>query len=101
LAQWSQLGLHASHLKRVQEYQSDAGQQDFARLINLVKQYTDFIVTPDDTLYPSQLLPYEDRPPIILGRVKLMPYYNRKLQLWVAANLVHMVDRWLMILLFI
>ena len=71
LAQWSQLGLHASHLKRVQEYQSDAGQQDFARLINLIKQYTDFIVTPDDTLYPSQLLPYEDRPPIIFGQGKV------------------------------
>ncbi|MCU4414989.1 DNA-processing protein DprA [Acinetobacter sp. WU_MDCI_Axc73] len=71
LAQWSQLGLHASHLKRVHEYQSESGQQDFAKLIDLVKQHTDFIVTPDDMAYPSQLLPYEDRPPIIFGQGKV------------------------------
>ncbi|WP_130804071.1 DNA-processing protein DprA [Acinetobacter ihumii] len=71
LAQWSQLGLHASHLKRVQDFQTETGQQDFAKLIDLVKQHTDFIVTPEDTAYPSQLLPYEDRPPIIFGQGQL------------------------------
>ncbi|RKG31123.1 DNA-protecting protein DprA [Acinetobacter guerrae] len=70
LAEWSQLGLHASHLKRIQEYQTHSGQQDFAKLIDLVKQHTDFIVTPEDIAYPSQLLPYEDRPPIIFGQGK-------------------------------
>ncbi|MBJ9986892.1 DNA-protecting protein DprA [Acinetobacter sp. S40] len=71
LSEWSRLGLHASHLKRVQEYQTDAGQQNFAKLIDLIQQYTDFIVTPEDTSYPSQLLPYEDRPPIIFGQGKV------------------------------
>jgi DNA processing protein len=37
----------------------------------LVKQHCDFIVTPDDTLYPSQLLPYADHPPIIFGQGNL------------------------------
>ncbi|WP_045437085.1 DNA-processing protein DprA [Acinetobacter calcoaceticus] len=68
LAQWSNLGLHANHLKRVDEFQTTQGQAHFEKLIEQIQQYTDFILTPDDSGYPTQLLPYTDHPPIIFGK---------------------------------
>lgn len=68
LAQWSNLGLHANHLKRVDEFQTAQGQAHFEKLIEQIQQYTDFILTPDDSGYPTQLLPYTDHPPIIFGK---------------------------------
>lgn len=68
LAQWSNLGLHANHLKRVDEFQTTQGQAHFEKLVQQIHQYTDFILTPDDSGYPTQLLPYTDHPPIIFGK---------------------------------
>lgn len=68
LAEWSQLGLHANHLKRLQEFQTAQGQQKFEQLIQLVCQHSDFILTPEDIGYPTQLLPYSDHPPILFGQ---------------------------------
>ncbi|MBH2001758.1 MAG: DNA-protecting protein DprA [Moraxellaceae bacterium] len=68
LAEWSQLGLHANHLKRLQEFQTAQGQQNFEQLIQLICQHSDFILTPKDIGYPTQLLPYPDHPPILFGQ---------------------------------
>lgn len=68
LAQWSNLGLHANHLKRVAEFQTAQGQAQFEKLIQQIHQHTDFILTVDDSGYPTQLLPYTDHPPIIFGK---------------------------------
>lgn len=68
LAKWSSLGLHANHLKRVNEFQTTQGQAQFEQLVQQVRQHTDFILTPDDSGYPTQLLPYTDHPPIIFGK---------------------------------
>lgn len=68
LAKWSSLGLHANHLKRVNEFQTPQGQAQFEQLVQQVRQHTDFILTPDDSGYPTQLLPYTDYPPIIFGK---------------------------------
>lgn len=68
LAEWSQLGLHANHLKRLQEFQTAEGQQKFEQVIQLICQHSDFILTPEDIGYPTQLLPYPDHPPILFGQ---------------------------------
>ncbi|MCH7385224.1 DNA-processing protein DprA [Acinetobacter dispersus] len=67
-SEWSQLGLHANHLKRVDELQTPQGQQQFEQLVQLICRHSDFILTPDDIGYPTQLLPYADRPPILFGQ---------------------------------
>lgn len=38
------------------------------KLTEQIQQYTDFILTADDSGYPAQLLPYTDHPPIIFGK---------------------------------
>jgi len=68
LAEWPSLGLHANHLKRVAEFQTAQGQAQFEQLVQQVHQHTDFILTPDDSGYPTQLIPYTDHPPIIFGK---------------------------------
>lgn len=37
-AEWQQLGLHASHLKRLQEFQTAQGQQQFAQIVQLIQK---------------------------------------------------------------
>jgi DNA processing protein len=61
---WASLNLHASHLKRVQEFDA----QHFAKTLQSIQQYSDFIVCLDDANYPQQLLPYADKPPILFGQ---------------------------------
>lgn len=53
LAKWSSLGLHANHLKRVNEFQTPQGQAQFEQLVQQVRQHTDFILTAGDSGYPS------------------------------------------------
>ncbi|MFW1953709.1 DNA-processing protein DprA [Acinetobacter beijerinckii] len=67
-AEWQKLGLHANHLKRLEEFQTAQGQQQFQQLIELICKHTDFILTTEDIGYPTQLLPYSDHPPIIFGQ---------------------------------
>ncbi|MFW2161383.1 DNA-processing protein DprA [Acinetobacter beijerinckii] len=66
--EWQKLGLHANHLKRLEEFQTAQGQQQFQKLIELICKHTDFILTAEDIGYPTQLLPYSDHPPIIFGQ---------------------------------
>ena len=66
--QWSVLALHKSHLQRLNEFQTDAGQQKFQHLLQSIKTHSDFILTLDDPDYPAQLLPYVDKPPILFGQ---------------------------------
>lgn len=67
-AEWQKLGLHANHLKRLEEFQTAQGQQQFQQLIELICKHTDFILATEDIGYPTQLLPYSDHPPIIFGQ---------------------------------
>ena len=66
--EWKQLGLHANHLKRLDELLSPEGQQKFEQIVQLIQKHTDFILTPQDIGYPTQLLPYSDHPPILFGQ---------------------------------
>ena len=68
LSEWQHLNLHHNHLKRLKEFQSTQGQKKFDQMIELICQHSDFIITPEDTTYPTQLLPYADRPPILFGQ---------------------------------
>jgi DNA processing protein len=66
--QWSTLGLHKNHLQRLSEFQTETGQQKFQKLLQEIQQYSDFILTLDHPDYPTQLLPYADKPPILFGQ---------------------------------
>ena len=68
LSKWRDLGLHKNHLQRFETFHTEEGQLQFQQLLNQIKKDTDFIVTENDDFYPTQLLPYSDRPPIIFGQ---------------------------------
>ena len=65
---WPNLGLHKSHLQRVAEIQTPAGQTKLQTLLHDVQASCDFILLDSESHYPSQLLPYSDRPPILFGQ---------------------------------
>lgn len=65
---WPNLGLHKSHLQRVTEIQTPAGQIKLQTLLHEVQANCDFILLDTESHYPSQLLPYSDRPPILFGQ---------------------------------
>lgn len=65
---WPNLGLHKSHLQRVAEIQTPAGQTKLQTLLHDVQSSCDFILLDSESHYPSQLLPYADRPPILFGQ---------------------------------
>lgn len=66
--QWHQLNLHQSHLKRLQAFHTPLGQKTFTHILQLVHQYSDFIICLEDANYPAQLLPYADKPPLLFGQ---------------------------------
>lgn len=68
MTEWSKLGLHKNHIQRLHEFQTAAGQQKFQTLLHDIQQKSDFIVTQQDSNYPTQLLPYLDKPPILFGQ---------------------------------
>lgn len=68
LSEWQQLGLHKNHLKRLEEFQTLHGKKQFDHMVQLICKHTDFILTPEDIDYPTQLLPYSDHPPILFGQ---------------------------------
>lgn len=68
ISQWPQLTLHANHLKRANEFTTPQGQAKFAECLNQIQKTCDFILSSDDALYPPQLLPFVDRPPILFGQ---------------------------------
>ena len=65
---WATLNLHPSHLKRVQEFQHTNTQQLFQNILTSIEKHSDFIVCINDADYPQQLLPYNDKPPILFGQ---------------------------------
>lgn len=68
LKRWSELALHKSHLQRAETFLSPQGQVDFEACLTKIKQHTDFILLDTDEHYPTQLMPYADRPPILFGK---------------------------------
>ncbi|OTG66824.1 DNA protecting protein DprA [Acinetobacter sp. ANC 4470] len=66
--QWSALALHKNHLQRLSEFQTATGQQKFQILLQDIQKNSDFILTLDHPDYPTQLLPYSDKPPILFGQ---------------------------------
>lgn len=68
LKRWSELALHKSHLQRAETFLSPQGQVNFEACLTKIKQHTDFILLDTDEHYPTQLMPYADRPPILFGK---------------------------------
>ena len=68
---WSKLGLHKSHLQRVAELQTPAGQNRLQSVLHNIQTSCDFILLETESNYPSQLLPYADRPPVLFGQGNL------------------------------
>lgn len=68
LKRWSALSMHKSHLQRVDAFCTAQGQLDFEHCLRKIKQHTDFILVDTDDDYPTQLMPYANRPPILFGQ---------------------------------
>lgn len=66
--QWQQLGIHKNHLQRLREFHSADGQEKFQACLKLIQQHSDFIVCVEDAEYPQQLLPFNDKPPLLFGQ---------------------------------
>lgn len=73
LQRWAELGLHQNHLQRARDFHQTQAQADFQHLLQRVQQHTDFILIPEDVGYPTQLLPYTDKPPILFGQGQAQP----------------------------
>lgn len=71
LQQWSEVALHNNHLQRAHNFQTTESQQQWQHCLALIQQHTDFIVLEHEPDYPTQLLPYTDRPPILFGQGQL------------------------------
>ena len=68
ISQWQNLALHKNHLQRLEKFHTSEGQNDFQQLLNQIKQSSNFVLIETDSCYPTRLLPYSDRPPIIFGQ---------------------------------
>ena len=71
LSKWSELKVHQNHIQRAQEIQTSLGEQSFQECLIRIQQHTDFILNESELAYPQQLLPYENRPPILFGKGQL------------------------------
>ena len=65
---WQRLGLHKNHIQRLKEFYQTEDQQKFQHCLTQIQQHSDFVVCIDDLHYPQQLLPYNDKPPILFGQ---------------------------------
>lgn len=68
LLRWSELNIHKNHIDRAKNFSSPQEQHLFVTIIASIQQHCDFICTSQDESYPSQLLPYDDHPPILFGQ---------------------------------
>lgn len=66
--EWQRLALHKNHPQRLEQFHTIDGQQQFQNLLHQIKKSSDFVITEQDSCYPTQLLPYSDRPPILFGQ---------------------------------
>jgi len=65
---WQKLGIHKNHIQRLKDFHLPESQRQFQHCIVLIQKESDFILTLDHPDYPTQLLPYSDRPPILFGQ---------------------------------
>lgn len=74
LRQWADLPIHKAHKQRVEQFFTADGQREFEECLNLLQQYCDFIICIDDNNYPSQLRPFDDRPPLLFvqGQIDIL-----------------------------
>ena len=71
LQRWSELKIHQTHIQRAQQFFTDQAQSEFEQCLQNIQTHSDFIVLESEDLYPQQLLPYSDRPPILFGQGSL------------------------------
>ncbi|OTG70105.1 DNA protecting protein DprA [Acinetobacter sp. ANC 4169] len=65
---WQKLGIHKNHIQRLQDFHLPESQLQFQHCIALIQKHSDFILTFDHPDYPTQLLPYSNKPPILFGQ---------------------------------
>ena len=65
---WQKLGIHKNHIQRLRDFHLAEAQLQFQHCIALIQKNSDFILTLDHPDYPTQLLPYADKPPILFGQ---------------------------------
>jgi len=65
---WQNLAIHKNHIERFKQLHSTETQKYLQTLFEHIHQHCDFILTPQDHYYPTQLQPFEDKPPIIFGQ---------------------------------
>ena len=68
LEKWNEIPIHQNHIQRAQLFLTDQEQTKFQKCLDLIRTHSDFILLDTDSAYPKQLLPYNDRPPILFGR---------------------------------
>lgn len=71
LNRWVEVNIHKNHIARAQQFLEKKEQDKFLNCIQLIQQHCDFILIDDQDHYPTQLLPYTDRPPILFGKGQL------------------------------
>jgi DNA processing protein len=65
---WQSLGIHKNHIERLKQLHSTESQKHLQQLLQHIQQDCDFIVTPTDQYYPTQLQSFNDKPPILFGQ---------------------------------
>jgi DNA processing protein len=65
---WQKLGIHKNHIQRLRDFHLAESQLQFQRCVALIQKHSDFILTLEHLDYPTQLLPYADKPPILFGQ---------------------------------
>ena len=70
-ATWQSLKLHPQHLQRFEEFHSRTGQASWQQCHAQLLAQCDAILLDTDTLYPQQLLHFDDRPPLLFVQGQL------------------------------
>lgn len=65
---WQKLGIHKNHIQRLRDFHLAESQLQFQYCVALIQKHSDFILTLEHSDYPTQLLPYADKPPILFGQ---------------------------------
>ncbi|WP_425918316.1 DNA-processing protein DprA [Acinetobacter sp. TSRC1-2] len=65
---WQKLGIHKNHIQRLRDFHLAEAQLQFQHCVALIQKSSDFILTLDHPDYPTQLLPYADKPPLLFGQ---------------------------------
>ena len=65
---WQNMGLHKNHIERLKQLHSIESQKYLQQIFRCIQQHCDFLLTEESHHYPPQLLPFEDRPPLLFGQ---------------------------------